>query len=99
MRDRWREDGAPTADALRPGLGDTEMDELTAPLGLRLPPEARTLWSWHDGAEPGPNVQWIGTGWEPLPLSRAVSITQEYRELLWGWRATTSGQRSGLRRS
>jgi hypothetical protein len=29
-------------------------------------------------------VLWIGTGWEPLPLARAVSLTQEYRTLFWG---------------
>src|SRR4051812_43288504 len=68
VRDRWQQDGAPTADALRPGLTDAEMDDLTAPLDLRLPPEARTLWGWHDGAELGLNVRWIGRGWEPLPL-------------------------------
>jgi hypothetical protein len=84
VRDRWQQDGAPTADALRPGLTDAEMDDLTAPLDLRLPLEARTLWGWHDGAELGLNVRWIGRGWEPLPLSRAVSLTQEYRDLLWG---------------
>ena len=84
VRDRWRDDGAPTAEALRPGLGNSEIDELTAPLGLRLPPEARTLWSWHDGAEPGRGVLWIGTGWEPLSLARAVSLTQEYRKRYWG---------------
>ena len=83
VRERWREDGAPTAEVLRPGLGDADMDALTAPLGLRLPPEARTLWSWHDGADLGIDTRWIGKGWEPLPLARAVSLTQEYRALLW----------------
>ena len=83
VRERWREDGAPTAEALRPGLGDAEMDALTAPLGLRLPPEARALWSWHDGAEPGQDVLWVGKGWEPLPLANAVELTQEYRALMW----------------
>lgn len=83
VRERWRDDGAPTAEVLRPGLSDAEIDALTAPLGLRLPPEARTLWSWRDGAELGRNVQWMGKGWVPLPLARAVSLTQEYRALLW----------------
>ena len=27
---------------------------------------------------------WIGTGWEPLSLARAVSLRQEYRKLYWG---------------
>ena len=41
--------GAPCVSAFRPGLSEDEMDALTAPLGLRLPEEARQWWGWHDG--------------------------------------------------
>jgi len=46
---RWRAFDAPVARQLRPGLADDEIDALVAPLGLRVPPEARTWWKWHNG--------------------------------------------------
>lgn len=47
---RWRAHGLPIVESLRPGLSDAEMDQLTEPLGITLPREARTWWRWHDGA-------------------------------------------------
>ena len=47
---RWRDQRAPIADRLEPGLPNAAMDELTSPLGLRLPAEARVWWGWRDGA-------------------------------------------------
>lgn len=52
--------GAPVAEGLRPGLTEEEIDALTAPLGLRLPADARELFAWHDGG--------------PLPVDRDLSI-------------------------
>jgi len=43
--------GLPIAEHLRPGLSDEEMDAITHPLGIDLPPQLRALWAWHDGAE------------------------------------------------
>jgi cell wall assembly regulator SMI1 len=82
---RWRAQGMPIADALRPGLSDDEIDRLTAPLGLTLPREARTWWGWHDGAEF--NVRG-SSNIGPLrvfePLSVAVHATAQTREMMRG---------------
>jgi hypothetical protein len=74
LEDCWRACGAPVADALRPGLTDDEMDALTAPLGIRLPAEARRWWGWHDGAnaKPGYEAPLLGPQRPLYPLARAV---------------------------
>lgn len=99
LEQRWRDQGALVARALRPGLADSEMDELTEPIGLRLPVEARRWWRWHDGAEPeypgGPPAH-LGPGKYFLSLADAVKECQKLREMqryAWGedlgpyWRA------------
>lgn len=53
LEQRWRALRVPIASRLRPGLTDREIDETTAPIGLALPPEARTWFGWHDGASDG----------------------------------------------
>ena len=45
------EQGAPVADALRPGLGPAELDAAEAELGFSLPHEVRDWYAWHDGVE------------------------------------------------
>jgi hypothetical protein len=66
-------DGAPIVDHLQPGLSDEQMDELTAPLGLSLPVEARRWWGWHDGVDPASaRIQadrMVGPLWRYQPLS------------------------------
>lgn len=47
----WETVGAPVRRCARLGLTGAEIDDLTAPLGLRLPVEARLWWQWHDGTE------------------------------------------------
>jgi cell wall assembly regulator SMI1 len=47
---RWRRMDAPVARQLQPGLSGPELDATVGPLGLCVPPEARTWWGWHDGA-------------------------------------------------
>ena len=70
----------PIVEHLRPGLTDAEMDELTAPLGLWLPTEARLWWGWHDGASAeGPSK--IGANWWFAPLSACVDACLELREI------------------
>jgi cell wall assembly regulator SMI1 len=75
---QWQRQGVPLLEHLRPGLPRSEIDALIAPLGLRLPVEARTWWGWHDGARTnGPSVRrTIGAGFEYLPLAEAV---EQYR--------------------
>jgi cell wall assembly regulator SMI1 len=86
LKRRWKEQGAPIAAALRPGLTDDEMDRLTSPIGLRLPREARRWWGWHDGASPqipGRDVAAeIGPRMAFLPLADAVSECRRIRALL-----------------
>jgi hypothetical protein len=72
---RWRTHGLLIVESLRPGLSDAEMDELTEPLGIVLPREARTWWRWHDGAstEGGGSCN-LGPLRLYSPLSDAVRI-------------------------
>jgi cell wall assembly regulator SMI1 len=79
LEQQWQIQGAPVLEHLRPGLAGPETDAIVAPLGLRLPVEARTWWSWHDGANTkgGPAVlRTIGAGFEYLPLAEAA---EQYR--------------------
>ncbi len=80
----WVAQGAPIAAALAPGLRDTEIDALIEPTGLTLPPEARELFRWHDGAvrRPGPDDArrlWGFGRWEFRPLAELV----DYRQGMW----------------
>jgi cell wall assembly regulator SMI1 len=82
LQARWRQQGMPIAESLRPGLSDAEMDELTQPLGVRLPREARTWWRWHDGADAGSAN--LGPGRVFAPLADAVRNTLSVREIMRG---------------
>ncbi len=50
LEKRWRDQRAPIAERLQPGLTVDEMETAVAPLGLELPEEAKVWWGWHDGA-------------------------------------------------
>lgn len=80
---RWRENDALILHHLQPGLSDEQIDQLTAPLGLRLPEEARRWWRWHDGApmDAPPGSRDIGAGPNYIPLSYAVEQTEFLRSL------------------
>lgn len=82
---RWRTQGARIADVLRPGLPEARIDELTAPLGLRLPYEARLWWGWHDGADEPLGARTLEYGMTPLlnfaPLNMAAKWYPERREI------------------
>jgi hypothetical protein len=52
LEKHWQAVNAPVIELARPGLTTEEIDERTAPLGLRLPVEARYWFAWHDGVEP-----------------------------------------------
>jgi cell wall assembly regulator SMI1 len=82
---RWRSQGAPIVEHLRPGLTESELDAATEPLGVRLCDELRTWWGWHDGvsAELGSHVPERELGpagmLEYLPLAEAIAIYRERR--------------------
>jgi cell wall assembly regulator SMI1 len=87
---RWRQQGAPVAGALRPGLSDEEIDDATGAIGLRLPREARRWWGWHDGADPpapGLAPAQLGPGKNFLSLADAVKECERTRQVqrqAWG---------------
>jgi cell wall assembly regulator SMI1 len=76
LEERWRQVGAFIIRALRPGICDSEMDRVTAAVGLRVPNEARRWWSWHDGAEP----QVSGIAAELGPGRAFLSLRASVRE-------------------
>ena len=83
LEQTWVEQHAPLASHLRPGLTDTQMDDITAPLGVLLPPEARLWWGWHDGVDaPGPYRLWAtGAGQYLLSLQESVAEALFQRSL------------------
>jgi cell wall assembly regulator SMI1 len=73
---RWKARGVPLLERLAPGLTDEEIDATMAPLGLRLPAEAREWWRWHDGV-PATAINYtyerhLGPRLQYLPLAEAV---------------------------
>lgn len=91
LKQRWRDQGAFIARVLRPGLSDAEMDELTEPVGLHLPAEARRWWAWHDGASPQVPGLDAAAALGPvslfLPLAYAVRECRRLRDVMreaWG---------------
>lgn len=50
LEERWVSGGlTDLVTHLEPGLSDARIDELTGPLGIRLPPELRTWFAWRNG--------------------------------------------------
>jgi cell wall assembly regulator SMI1 len=75
----WRKEGAEIADALAPGLTESEIDGLVEPLGLRLPKEARLWWGWHNGVTVETARGWdIGPDIGFFSLAQAVAELDEY---------------------
>jgi cell wall assembly regulator SMI1 len=78
---RLRDLNAPITRIWRPGLSDDQMDELTEPIGITLPTEARAWWGQHDGVDRITGQQpTLGDGWVPFPLAEAVRQATVYRE-------------------
>lgn len=82
---RLRALGAPVLGHLRPGLTNTELDDIEREYGFPLPHTARVLWGWHDGTDPEPS-----TSGQPslVPhgtfndLRSALDYTRQWRETL-----------------
>jgi cell wall assembly regulator SMI1 len=76
----WRDQGAPIADQLAPGLTDEQLDGYERTSGLTFPAEVRRWWGWHDGVrrqfpgtreEPG-SVIGVG-GWDFLSCDEVLA--------------------------
>lgn len=80
LEKRWRDQGAPIADALEPGLTPAAIAALTEPLGITLPGEVARWWAWHNGAGlERPHSREIGgPGFRYISLEEAV---QKYHAL------------------
>lgn len=74
---QWHELHLPLVSRLAPGLSHREIDELTAPIGLRLPTEALVWFGWHNGTLPTTDdmdvERWFGLGRAFVPLQEAIS--------------------------
>ncbi len=83
--DALRGQRAPVVDRLAPGLSYDRMDELTLPLDIRLPDEARTWWGHYNGARSQPGDRPHATALSPsswwAPLEAAVAHCLEVREI------------------
>ena len=83
---RWHAEGAPITERLTPGLSDEEIDAITAPLGIRLPAEARLWWQWHNGV-PASAVTLRaertigGPYYEYIPLEEAAADYRQVRKI------------------
>ncbi len=78
---------APVVSRLNPGLSDSEIDELSAQIGLHLPDEARLWWKWHDGASPlsddpyGGNACTVGPQRRIWTLAETITARADELEL------------------
>jgi hypothetical protein len=83
LRAQWVRLGAPIERLLRPGLEEAEMDSMAAAHNLRLPPELRIWWNWHDGTADGPDEERsIGPGsYVFLSLAEALEAYEQNRQI------------------
>jgi cell wall assembly regulator SMI1 len=84
LEGHWRRQRAPLVEGLQPGLTDQDIDELTAPLEIRLPREARMWWQWHDGAgSTGERAvcREFGPGLAFYSLREAVDMCRQIRNM------------------
>jgi hypothetical protein len=78
-----RAQGAPIVDHLNAGIADAELDVLTAPLGIKLPAEARAWWRYANGVPRSAPLSSVGLSasrwW--APLEEIVHECREMREI------------------
>jgi hypothetical protein len=79
---KLQQQGVPLTDWTAPGLGPEEQDEALDALALRLAPEARIWWEWHNGGPGyGPKKLAAPIGERLLTISEAVDVHREYSEI------------------
>lgn len=78
-----RAQGAPIVDHLNAGIADAELDALTAPLGIKLPAEARVWWRYASGVARSAPLSSVGlsASWWWAPLEEIVHECREMREI------------------
>lgn len=83
LKAEWARLEAPIEHLLRPGLAEDEMDEMAAAHNLRLPPELRIWWNWHNGAAEGSDQERsIGPGgYVFLSLAETLKAYEENRQI------------------
>jgi hypothetical protein len=83
---RWRAQSAPIVERLTSGLTSEDIDAITAPLGVRLPAEARQWWQWHNGVPSAYGDRRVlrtigGPYYEYIPLEEAATEYRQLREI------------------
>jgi cell wall assembly regulator SMI1 len=78
---RLRSQGLPVDEWAKPGLAAGKIEEMLAPLGLRLPTEGLTWWQWHDGANRQGQERLFGPWKAYLSLDEAIAVYQESRSV------------------
>jgi cell wall assembly regulator SMI1 len=79
LEERWRAQGAPIVQALRPGLDSGALRAAASPLGLNLPTEAQVWWGWHDGTASTLTSHAIGRDILFLSLGAAMDRYEQER--------------------
>ncbi len=81
--EKLRQQGVPVNDWDCAGIPPQEQHEIIDALGLRLPAEAQTWWSWHNGC-PGYGLSKLAApiGEKLLTVNDAVDIYREYRDIV-----------------
>ena len=79
---KLRQQGVPLEDWGHAGISPQRQHEVLEPLRLRLPAEAQTWWSWHNGS-PGYGLAKLAAplGERLLTIEQAVDVYREYRQL------------------
>lgn len=81
FRDALRAAAAPLGDEIGPGLTDAEIDRLGNRVGVAVPPELRTLWTWGTAPDKqrSPDSWDINPEFQLWPPTSAIEETQDYR--------------------
>jgi hypothetical protein len=84
FNDRLRGAGARMAERWRPGLTDTQIDELLLPAGIDLPEEARVWWRFYDGQQVADDGTVLTLGGRQFPsLEYAVEWYEQFRGMFY----------------
>jgi hypothetical protein len=80
---RLRDQGVPLENWGHAGITPEQQHRALRALGLRLPGEAQTWWSWHNGC-PGYGLAKLATpiGEKLLNIDEAVDVYREYRDIV-----------------